>query len=493
MKRTVVFRHVLVVSMILSFFFAFFAPDAYAARDRRAPTAPTGLKVTSVTDRTAVLDWNAATDNVKVTSYWVYQGSALLTKTTGLTYTATGLTPGQKYTFSVKAADAAGNVSSSSSSVSATTLASTPAPTKKALIGYYSGWSTYNGKQVADLDGSQLTQINYAFAAIGPDLKIALGDSYADVEQRFPNDTGSEPFFGNLGQLVKLKQRYPQLKTLISVGGWSGSAHFSDVALTEASRTAFANSALAFILKYKMDGIDIDWEYPVAGGDPGNITRPEDKVNFTLLMKKLRETLDAQKAKDGKTYLLSFAAAAGSSYINNVELSKLQTYVDYVNVMSYDMHGTWDSETGFNAPLYKDPAVGSASDIGIHDVMQLFLKAGVPSGKLVMGVPFYGYKYDQVANVNHGLYQSFQGGKALTYAEIVSGYLNQGYTRYYNAASQAPYLYNGSSLISYDDPESVQAKAAYVKSQGLAGAMIWTLGQDTVNRDLQSALYRGLQ
>jgi chitinase len=359
------------------------------------------------------------------------------------------------------------------------------------LVGYYSGWSAYTGKQVADLDGEKLTHIHYAFANIGPDLKIAPGDSYADIERRFPGDTGSEPFFGNFNQLVKLKLRYPELKTLISVGGWSWSERFSDAALTDSSRSAFADSCVAFILAYGFDGIDIDWEYPVSGGEPDNIRRPEDKQNFTLLMQKLREKLDEQQAKDGHAYLLSFAGAAGSYYTDNVELSKLQEYADFINLMSYDIHGTWESRTGFNAPLYKDPASG-AYDIGVHDAVQQYLSAGVPADKLVMGVPFYGYKYTNVPDVNQGLYQAYKGGSSVTYEDVVSLYLNNGYSRYFNEASMSPYLFNGSTFISYEDPESVGAKAVYAADQGLAGAMVWTLAQDNDGRELLNALYLGL-
>ncbi|MDQ1911453.1 glycosyl hydrolase family 18 protein [Paenibacillus sp. GD4] len=508
MRTNLALRYVFVVSMIVALVFSVVTPHAYAAKDKQAPTAPTGLKVTGVTETTVALAWNAATDNVKVADYWVYQGTTLKGKTTSLSYSVTGLSPGKTYSFSVKAADAAWNVSPSSNAVTVTTLVTptapapepsptpTPTPTPsaaKVVIGYYSGWSTYSGKQVADLDGSQLTHINYAFANIGPDLKIAVGDSYADIEKRFPDDTGTEPFFGNFNQLLKLKQRYPHLKTLISVGGWSWSGKFSDVALSDASRTAFADSVVAFLLKYGFDGVDMDWEYPVSGGMPENVRRPEDKQNFTLLMQKLREKLDAQKAKDGKTYLLSFAGAAGSYYLNNVEAGKLQASVDFVNIMSYDIHGTWESKTGLNAPLYKDPASGFAYDMGVQDAVQLYLNAGVPAGKLVMGVPFYGYKYDNVTNSNNGLYQTYSGGTSLSYGEIVAKYLNQGYTRYFHTASKVPYLFNGTSFISYDDPESMGYKAAYIKNTGIAGAMIWTLPQDNANRDLLTALYKGLQ
>ena len=134
-------------------------------------------------------------------------------------------------------------------------------------VGYYSGWSTYSNFQVSNIDASKLSHLNYAFANISADGKIALGDSWADVEKPFPGDSADQPYKGNFYQLTKLKEQYPHLKTLISVGGWTWSERFSDVALTEQSRTIFADSLLEFILKYGFDGVDLDWEYPVGGGE----------------------------------------------------------------------------------------------------------------------------------------------------------------------------------------------------------------------------------
>ncbi len=424
--------------------------------------------------------------------------------TTTSHYTFTGLSPSRTYLFYVKSGLGAGYTPVSSQTVVVTTRAAQAASSAsrkdngiksangKKVIGYYAGWTAYSGNRVTQLDGSKLTHINYAFATIGPDLKIALGDPYADIEHLYPNDSPRDPFHGNFNQLLKVKKLYPHLKTLISVGGWSWSGRFSDAARTKASRTAFADSCVKFIVKYGFDGVDIDWEYPVDGGEPDNVRRPADKRNFTYLMQELRRKLNAQGAKDGKSYLLSFAGAAGPGYANNVELNKLQKIVDYINVMTYDFQGTWDSTTGLNAPLYKDPGGGPAAG-NVHDAVQMYLNRGVPAGKLMMGVPFYGYRYDNVREANNGLYQTFSGGKVLPYSQIASLFSGKGYTRYVRESSRVPYLYNGSSFISYEDPESIGSKAAFIKKQGLAGAMVWELSQDTADHDLLNALYQGLK
>jgi chitinase len=125
--------------------------------------------------------------------------------------------------------------------------------------GYYASWTLYTrGYEVADIPAQRLTHINYAFANISAAGEVVLGDSWADVEMSYAGDTGAEPFQGAFNQLLKLKARHPHLKTLISVGGWSWSSRFSDVALTADSRAKFARSAVAFITRYGFDGIDID-------------------------------------------------------------------------------------------------------------------------------------------------------------------------------------------------------------------------------------------
>lgn len=372
----------------------------------------------------------------------------------------------------------------------------TTAPVQNNLktVGYFTGWSTYLNFQVSNIDASKLTHINYAFANISADGRITLGDPWADVDKPFSGDTADQPYKGNFYQLTKLKEQHPHLKTLISVGGWTWSERFSDVALTEQSRTVFADSLLQFILKYGFDGVDLDWEYPVGGGESDNINRPEDKQNFTLLLKKIRETFEAQSAKDGQEYLLTIAAGAGKSHANNLELNFLHQYVDYIQLMTYDIHGSWDTLTGLNAPLYKDPDSRFYGEWSVQDAVQTYINSGVPANKIIMGVPFYGRSYNQVNSMNNGLYQSFAGGgSAISYAELQANYVNKnGFIRYWEPDSKVPWLFNGSQFISYDDVESLGYKTTFIKTTGLGGAMIWELSQDP-NKVLLSKIYDDLQ
>lgn len=504
----------------------------YAAKpDRIVPSTPGNLTASTITDTTVTLTWSRSTDNIGVKSYQIYKNNSLIGTSTTNTYTVNNLTFSTTYEFYVVAKDAAGNVSKTSNIVSVTTLAAvaqetttvastesatqtatqssttaTQSPTTattstttatqsttqsttqtsttgttsgKKVVGYYAAWSAYSGFTPDKLDVTKLTHINYAFANISSDLKIAMG--YPDIDP------------GNFTKLKALKQINPSLKTLISVGGWSWSGRFSDVALTDASRTAFADSCVDFIVQYGFDGVDIDWEYPVTGGLSTNVRRPEDKQNFTLLIQKLREKLNARGLVDNKSYLLTFAGAAGSWYVNNVELSSVGKYVDYANVMTYDIHGPWNTYTDFNAPLYSNTDITNQDKWSVDQSVNAWLNAGFPASKLIMGVPFYGYIYKSVANVNNGLYQTYSGAQSISYANIAANYLSApGFIRYYHSTSMVPWLYNGSTFITYDDPQSITVKAQYVKNRALGGAAIWELSQDP-NKVLLTPLYNGLK
>lgn len=351
---------------------------------------------------------------------------------------------------------------------------------KRKIVGYFPAWASYRGFTPDKIDAEKLTHINYAFANISSDLKIQMGNPHIDAD--------------NFRALNELKEENPQLKTLISVGGWSWSGRFSNAALTEELRKAFAESCLDFILEHGFDGIDLDWEYPVGGGMPGNISRPVDKQNFTLLLKTIRETLDARSEVDGETYLLTIAGGAGSWYVDNTEMDKIHQYLDFANIMTYDINAYWDTYTDFNAPLYSSSSdAPSRVDGSVDDSVNAWLDAGFPAEKLVMGVPFYGYRYTGAANSNDGLYRRFGDGTYISYEDVEAEYLNAPeYVRHFHEEAKVPWLFDGSTFISYDDEESIRLKAEYIKDKNLAGAMIWELSFDP-RRVLLNALYEGLQ
>lgn len=353
------------------------------------------------------------------------------------------------------------------------------ADTGAVISGYYASWAAYSGFTPLDLkNAEQLTHIFYAFANIGSDLKVAMGDPEVDS--------------ANFQELIKLKERYPHLKTILSVGGWTWSARFSDAASTQARRAAFADSAVNFMLKYGFDGIDIDWEFPVSGGLSSNKTRAADKANFTLLMKTLREKLSARGALEGKRYLLTFAGPSDTAALKNFELTKVAPYVDFALAMAYDMHGGAGKYTDFNAPLYKPTERSPQYQWSGDDAVNAWLNAGFPREKLALGVPFYGRQFTKATAGGDGLYQTFYKASSVDYDVILAQYLSDpSYTRYFHPDARVPWLYNGSTFLSYDDAASIAEKGAYIKAKGLRGAGIWELSQNA-DGTLLNALYGGM-
>jgi GH18 family chitinase len=405
-------------------------------------------------------------------------------------------------------------VLSSCGPATATPSASTQVPLDlvpgKRVVGYYAQWAAERGFFVSSIPANKITHINYAFSNVSENGECILGDPAADVERVYTADesvsgeadsTDAAALQGNFQQLYELKAKYPYLKVLISIGGWSWSENFSNAALTDASRKNFAKSCIDLYLKqYKgvFDGLDIDWEYPVNGGLTNN-GRPEDKHNFTLLLAELRRELDDLGSADGTHYLLTIAAGGGPGMDQRYERSEIVQYLDWINVMTYDLHGTWDKTTNFNAPLYQDTNDLGDSSLNVDAVVQDYLDAGIPADMLVLGVPFYGHAWESVGYTNDGLYQPSEGPKmgkyedgSLNYTEIKTDYLPT-YKRFWNAESQVPWLYNINTavFVSYEDPDSIAAKAGYASDQGLSGVMIWELSQG--DADMLDAIQKGFR
>jgi chitinase len=314
------------------------------------------------------------------------------------------------------------------------------------------------------VDGSKLTRINYAFANI---------DQGRIVE-------GAPATAGNLAVLTALRHDNPHLTVLISVGGWLWSGNFSDMALTPASRASFIDSVAAFLSRYELDGLDIDWEFPGQIG-AGNKFRPEDKQNYTALVKELRARFDSIEKKTHRHLYLTVAVGATTDFLDHTEMGEVQKYVDTVNLMAYDYYEPGDGRgTGNHAPLLTDPADPKA--ISADRSVSEYEKAGVPAAKLVLGVPFYGHVWGKVPATNHGLFQPGQPVPNMYahYGDIVSSMLGQGYTRYWDDAASAPYLYNADKqiFVSYEDPQSLALKCKYVLDHHLAGVMFWDYAGD---------------
>lgn len=315
-----------------------------------------------------------------------------------------------------------------------------------------------------EVDAAKLTHINYAFANV-KDGRLVEGFAH-DAE--------------NLRVLTGLRARNPELRVLVSVGGWTWSKGFSDAALTAESRRRFCESAVAYVKRHDLDGLDVDWEYPGLPGD-SNPYRPEDRANFTALMTDLRAHLDAAAAGSDRRYLLTFAAGAFPDYLAHAAMNEVAGVVDFVNLMTYDFRVPGaEPEAGHNANLLAHPkdASGSSADRAVRD----FLAAGVPARKLVLGVPFYGRAWEVQGDYGP-LYvpgkaaKGFGSGRYSALRELPG---QAGWLRLWDDAAQAPWLWNPEKklFVSYEDPRSLRLKCALVRERGLGGVMFWEYSED---------------
>lgn len=323
---------------------------------------------------------------------------------------------------------------------------------KKLLIGYV---GKEHLKNVTDADAKNLDGINIAFAKVENNCVV-----YDD--------------HGTKEEIVRLTAINPSLKFLISVGGW-GAGNFSEAAYTDEARKTFAKTTLEWVNKLGLAGIDLDWEYPCDTG-AGISGCKEDKQNFTLLLKELRETFDRQD----KTLLLTIAAGGTESYLKGVEAQEIIKYLDYIQLMTYDLRGASQLVTGHHTNVFesKFDSCRASVDSAVKD----FMAAGIPAEKLVIGAAFYSRIWTGVPNDNNGLIQMGKtpGVAGPNYGELVENYINKnGYTRHWDDSAKAPYLYNGDAFISYDDEESIAHKVTYAKDNNLLGLMYWQYSSDS--------------
>ncbi|MFC3093280.1 glycoside hydrolase family 18 protein [Alteromonas sediminis] len=361
---------------------------------------------------------------------------------------------------------------------------SEPLDNGRVIIGYvFSEEAVINPNEIA---AEKLTHINYAFSNI-ENHRIVEGFQYDTQNYRV---------------LQTLKKRNPDLKILTSVGGWTWSGKFSDMALTESSRQAFIDSAAAFIKKHQLDGIDIDWEYPGLPG-AGNVHRDEDGKNFTLVLKGLRQRLDKLEGELGRPLLLTIASGGFQAFIDQSDIGNWQRYLDFINIMAYDFHvAAKNTSTGHHAGLYTHP--NDTRGLSADAAVKAHLAAGVPPEKLVLGVAFYGRSWASVAADNQGLHQRGQPNTAEfnginygsnSYHNLFVNVINKnGFTRYWDDIAKAPYLWNQEKriFVTYDDPESIALKTDYVKNKGLKGVMFWAYDSDHETQ-LLTTIYQGLR
>jgi chitinase len=326
---------------------------------------------------------------------------------------------------------------------------------------------------------AKLTRINYAFFRLKDGI-VAEGGR---------NDAA------NLTALNSLKQTNPALQVVVSVGGGGeGSAGFSDMAFTAEGRRRFVDSAIAAVEKYNLDGIDIDWEYPGYTHAAAVNVRPEDKDNYTALLRELRLRFNREQKQLHRHLYTSSATGATRIWLDHTDMRQAARWLDSVNMMCYDWYMT-EKNTGHDSPLYTSPQDPKA--VSIDNAVKMYRTAGVPMKKIVIGVPFYGRKWMGVeAGGTHGLWQPLAGLNAapmeMSFEKIAPMVNAQGYTRYWDPVAMAPYLYNAAekSFVTYNDADAELARTEYVKKHHLQGIMFWQYTGDP-NNVLLDAIDKG--
>ncbi|WP_246256852.1 glycoside hydrolase family 18 protein [Pararobbsia alpina] len=407
----------------------------------------------------------------------------------------------------------------------------TLAPTAKQVGGYFAAWSIYDRNYyLKDVDttgqAKNLTFINYGFGNVYKDgdglyrCKSGIvkaetgkgdgGDAYADYGKTMDAqhsvdgvaDIYNMPMKGNFNQLKELKAKYPNIRTLISLGGWTWSKHFADAANTHAKRKELARTCIDTYIKGNLtatgdagggqgvakgvfDGIDVDWEFPGGGGLEGNLVDPNDKQNYTLLLKEFRQQLDELSRTTGTPYLLTVALGAGVDKIDMTEPAEYSKYLNWANLMSYDFHGAWDEKSNHQAAIHADSKGPNASNptlkqYNASDAVKRLKELGMPMNKLTLGVPFYGRGWNVSAGANYGLYQtrtSIPMGKYESGIEDYKLVKNRG-TYHRDANVKAGWGYDGTTMWTYDDATVAQWKVDFAKQEGLAGVFGWELDGD---------------
>lgn len=330
------------------------------------------------------------------------------------------------------------------------------------LIAYLHGRKKWTPEQIP---GNQLTQLNYAFAKI----------DQLDIVEPIPN----------LDRLDALRALYPNLKVNISLGGW-GAEGFSYAVESASNRDVFTTNIVNFVSRHNFDGIDLDWEYP--GNDLSGIrATPNDALNFQSFLEELRHKLDQHRSH----YLLTSAVGGSPEILEAMGVAGNYAYtsaLDYINVMSYDLRGSWTNRTGHQTNLFNYDAPDG--DLSAQTAVQNLLDHHVPANKIIIGSAAYSRDWDGLALRDHqaplNQLAAQKGTHTTPYGEVQTLIAAHPENYFWDDQAAAPYYYDGHRFMSFDDPKSVQAKTQFVLDHQLGGLMFWEQSLDP-NADLVTA------
>jgi chitinase len=345
-----------------------------------------------------------------------------------------------------------------------------------------------NGKSswaASQIKGEYLTDLMLSFALINASGK---SDIYFNTTS------------GLWTEITALKTQYPNLRINLSIGGW-GADHFSDMADDSRLRAGFIINVMKYLKDNNLDGMDIDWEYPVGPPWGQEIkSSPRDRENWVTLLKELRLALNTLGEETGKRYYLSACVPSATWFTGTNDVSGAAQWVDSLKLMAYDHYGSWSDTTGHHANLYRNP--GDPNGWSADQAVQAYLRAGVPPEKLMLGIATYGKEWTGIAAGNNpnlpGLFvkrnsaNTYKRGAEIGHNPSIKNYLkNAEYTRYWDDVSKAAFLYNpnisGGHWICYTDEEQIKLIGAYAKEKNLGGIFYWEYAWD-MEGDLLKAM-----
>ncbi|MBU2181108.1 MAG: glycoside hydrolase family 18 protein, partial [Gammaproteobacteria bacterium] len=406
--------------------------------------------------------------------------------------------------------------------------------TSNKMVGaYFVEWGIYGRNYHAyDIPAKNLTHLFYGFIPVcgpnaslqrdnpqgysalqaqcqgKPNYTVVVHDKWAALDKGYPNDKWDQPIKGLFAEMYRLKKTNPHLKILPSVGGWTLSDPLYDIGTNATHRATFVASMVQFIKTYDFfDGIDIDWEFPGGGGANAALGSPQDGAGFVLLMRDLRQALDTLSQQTGRSYQLTAAMSGGVPKLSQVDWESAHSYMDYINVMTYDYYGAWNSTLGHMTGLYPNPS-SPLSGFSAQEAVDHLLARQVPAGKITIGAAMYGRGWKNVSNVSANNPFSGSGGEGINgswekgiedYKKIetqmmggTNGSGANGFGLFWDDTGKASFVWNPATktLVSFDTKRSVQAKGEFIRQRNLGGIFAWELDGD--NGQLLNAMHEGL-